>query len=75
MYGEKMYLFPALLKAHRQDDRAVWEAYGKAWDIKKECISDISRSLEKFPPITLWFCARRTEISGGRMTGSDLQKE
>ena len=28
MYGEKMYLFPELLRAHQQNDRAVMQAYG-----------------------------------------------
>ncbi|WP_281712732.1 type IIL restriction-modification enzyme MmeI [Anaerotignum lactatifermentans] len=28
MYGEKMYLFPELLKAHLDNDRAVMQAYG-----------------------------------------------
>ena len=28
MYGEKIYLFPELLAAHRENDRAVMEAYG-----------------------------------------------
>lgn len=28
MYGEEMYLFPELLKAHQNNDRAVMEAYG-----------------------------------------------
>ncbi len=28
MYGEEMYLFPDLLKAHQENDRAVMEAYG-----------------------------------------------
>ncbi|MFR3386746.1 MAG: type IIL restriction-modification enzyme MmeI [Lachnospiraceae bacterium] len=28
MYGEKMYLFPELLKAHQNNDRAVMQAYG-----------------------------------------------
>ena len=27
MYGEEMYLFPELLKAHRENDKAVMEAY------------------------------------------------
>ena len=27
---------PELRKAHQANDRAVWEAYGKAWDIKSE---------------------------------------
>lgn len=28
MYGEKMYMFPKLLQAHRENDRAVMQAYG-----------------------------------------------
>lgn len=28
MYGEKMYLFPELVKAHQDNDRAVMQAYG-----------------------------------------------
>ena len=27
---------PELRKAHQANDKAVWEAYGKAWDIKSE---------------------------------------
>ena len=27
---------PELRTAHQQNDRAVWEAYGKAWNIGKE---------------------------------------
>ena len=32
MYGEQMYLFPELLRAHRENDRAVMQAYG--FDVK-----------------------------------------
>ena len=32
MYGDKMYLYPELLKAHQANDRAVMQAYG--FDIK-----------------------------------------
>ncbi len=28
MYGEEMYLYPELLKAHQQNDIAVMQAYG-----------------------------------------------
>ena len=28
MYGEKMYLFTQLLQAHKDNDKAVMEAYG-----------------------------------------------
>lgn len=36
---------PELRKAHHQNDRAVWEAYGKAWDIGKEsdCVAELMR--------------------------------
>ena len=27
---------PELRTAHQQNDRAVWEAYGKAWNISRE---------------------------------------
>lgn len=36
---------PELRKAHQQNDRAVWEAYGKAWDIKSEsaCVTELMK--------------------------------
>lgn len=36
---------PELRKAHRQNDRAVWEAYGKAWDITSEpaCVAELMK--------------------------------
>ena len=36
---------PDLLKVHRQNDIAVWEAYGKAWDIKSEssCVAALMK--------------------------------
>lgn len=45
MYGEKMYLFPELMKAHQMNDRAVWEAYGKAWkiDSESECVAHLMK--------------------------------
>ena len=38
-----------LRKAHQQNDRAVWEAYGKAWDIKSEsaCVAELMRMYQK----------------------------
>ncbi len=38
-----------LRQAHRQNDRAVWEAYGKAWDIKSEsaCVAELMRMYQK----------------------------
>ena len=36
---------PELRKAHQMNDKAVWEAYGKAWDIKSEsaCVAELMR--------------------------------
>lgn len=35
LYDERT-MPPELRRAHQQNDRAVWEAYGKKWDIKSE---------------------------------------
>lgn len=34
-----------LRRAHQQNDRAVWEAYGKVWDITSEsaCVAELMR--------------------------------
>ena len=43
-------IMPAeLLAAHRANDRAVWEAYGKAWDIKSEsaCVAYLMQLYQK----------------------------
>ena len=49
MYGEKMYLFPELLEAHRANDRAVMEAYG--FDIKttteSSCVSELMKMYQQ----------------------------
>lgn len=38
-----------LRKAHQANDRAVWEAYGKAWDIKSEsaCVAELMKMYQK----------------------------
>ena len=45
MYGEKMYLFPELLKAHQNNDRAVMQAYG--FSIKdmteSKCVAELMK--------------------------------
>lgn len=45
MYGEKMYLFPELLKAHQNNDRAVMYAYG--FSIKdmteSKCVAELMK--------------------------------
>ena len=45
MYGEQMYMFPKLLQAHRENDRAVMQAYG--FDIKtmteSSCVAELMK--------------------------------
>lgn len=49
MYGDKMYLFPELLKAHQNNDRAVMQAYG--FDIKttteSSCVAELMNLYQK----------------------------
>lgn len=48
LYGEKMYLFPELVKAHQANDRAVMEAYG--FDLKmteQECVAELMKMYKK----------------------------
>lgn len=49
MYGEKMYLFPELLKAHQNNDRAVMQAYG--FSVKdmteSKCVAELMRMYYK----------------------------
>ena len=49
MYGEKMYLFPELLKAHQNNDRAVMQAYG--FSIKdmteSSCVAELMKMYQK----------------------------
>ena len=42
---DELTMPPELRKAHQKNDRAVWEAYGKAWDITSE--SDCVAALMK----------------------------
>ncbi|MBQ6211164.1 MAG: methylase [Prevotella sp.] len=43
MYGDNMFLYPELLTAHQQNDRAVMEAYG--FDVKtmteSQCVAEL----------------------------------
>jgi len=46
MYGEEMYLYPELLRAHRENDKAVMEAYG--FPVKNQftesiCVSELMK--------------------------------
>lgn len=49
MYGEKMYLFPELLKAHQDNDRAVMQAYG--FSIKdmteSKCVAELMKMYQR----------------------------
>ena len=49
MYGEHMYLFPELLSAHQQNDRAVMQAYG--FPIKgfteSDCVAELMKLYQK----------------------------
>ena len=45
LYGNEMWIYPELLKAHRENDKAVMEAYG--FDIKtmteSSCVTELVR--------------------------------
>ncbi len=44
MYGEKMYMFPKLLQAHKANDRAVMQAYGFCLKMtESECVAELMR--------------------------------
>jgi len=49
MYGDEMYLYPELLKAHQQNDRAVMQAYG--FDIKtmteSSCVAELMKMYQR----------------------------
>lgn len=45
LYGDKMWLYPELLKAHQQNDKAVMQAYG-FWgklNTETECVAELMR--------------------------------
>ena len=45
MYGDEMYLFPEVLKAHQENDKAVMEAYGFDWRHmnESECVAELMK--------------------------------
>jgi hypothetical protein len=50
MYGNQMYLYPELLKAHQQNDRAVMEAYGfpvKSTFTENDCVGKLMELYQK----------------------------
>ncbi|MBQ9408506.1 MAG: class I SAM-dependent DNA methyltransferase [Clostridia bacterium] len=46
---DELTMPPALRTAHQQNDKAVWEAYGKAWNIKSEsdCVAYLMKLYQK----------------------------
>ena len=50
MYGKYMYLYPELMTAHQNNDRAVMEAYGftKVVNGKKTWLSETETTAELF---------------------------
>ena len=49
MYGENMYMYPELLKAHQENDKAVMEAYGFNWRKMSEadCVAELMKMYKK----------------------------
>lgn len=55
MYGDNMYLFPELLKAHQANDKAVMEAYGfiktvdgkATWYSPSECVATLMKMYQE----------------------------
>ena len=48
MYGEHMYLYPELVKAHDANDKAVMEAYGfKKGMTESEIVADLMKMYQK----------------------------
>lgn len=52
MYGEKMYLFPELLKAHQNNDKAVMRAYGfkkdhPAYSSESACVAELMKMYQQ----------------------------
>ncbi|MDR0943635.1 MAG: N-6 DNA methylase, partial [Ruminococcus sp.] len=44
LYGEKMYLYPKLLTAHQNNDRAVMQAYGFTTKMtESECVAELMK--------------------------------
>ena len=49
LYGERMWLFPELLTAHQQNDKAVMQAYG-FWgklNTETECVAELMKMYQK----------------------------
>lgn len=46
---DELTMPPELRKAHQANDRAVWEAYGRKWDIKSEsaCVAELMKMYQE----------------------------
>ena len=48
LYGEKMYLYPELRKAHQANDKAVMKAYGYASSMTEpEIVADLMKRYQE----------------------------
>ena len=49
MYGEEMYMYPKLLKAHIENDKTVMEAYDFDWKkmTESECVAELMKMYEQ----------------------------
>ncbi len=49
LYGEKMFLYSDLLKAHQENDKAVMEAYGFNWRkmTESECVAELMKMYQR----------------------------
>ena len=49
LYGEKMYLYTHLIKAHQENDKAVMEAYGFDWRkmAESDCVAELMKMYQK----------------------------
>lgn len=49
LYGEKMYLYTHLIKAHQENDKAVMEAYGFDWRkmTESDCVAELMKMYQK----------------------------
>ena len=49
LYGERMYIFPELVKAHQENDKAVMQAYG-FWgklNTETECVAELMKMYQE----------------------------
>ncbi|MGG4289972.1 DNA methyltransferase [Priestia megaterium] len=47
MYGENMYLYTELAKAHKNLDKEVSKAYGSIWKTEEECVTHLMKMHRK----------------------------